>query len=158
MSDHPLHQVPSLHVPAEQFLPILEDRIPKLIPKWVHLIPVTASLSSFDMMMLLLWLNLYRIKVVTPGSILTSFKCCNVVLFCNVVIYFFVIFLTPFGRRKFWNCPSSMFHSLKPFNVVAQHHFSVLQRKDMDFINLKFTLWRLPTSKPSPCSLQKCAP
>ena len=37
------------------------------------------------MMMLLLWLNLYRIKVVTPGSILTSFKCSSFV--CDIVMH-----------------------------------------------------------------------
>ena len=68
---------------------LLEDWIPKLIPKWDHLIPVTASLSSFDMMMLLLWLNLYRIQVFHQDQFLLLL---NVIMlyfcsyFCNVLL------------------------------------------------------------------------
>ena len=51
---HPLHEVAGLHVPAEQLLPGTGLMIRHL----AHLIPVTASLSPLEMMMLLLWLNL----------------------------------------------------------------------------------------------------
>ena len=79
-----------------------------------HLIPVTASLSSFDMMMLLLWLNLNR-----RFDPLQKW----------IISHFLVMFLTPFGSWKFWKRSSSMFQSLNPFRVVAQHHFSVLFEK-----------------------------
>ena len=78
-----------------------------MIQRWIDLIPVTASLSSFEMMMLLLWLN------------------------------FLVMFLTPLGRWKFWNLLSSMFHNLNPFKVVAQHHVSVLFEKIKIFLPKK---------------------
>ena len=52
VGDHPFDQVASLHVPTEQFLPV--GGFNWNWRMWIHLIPVTANLSSFDMMMLLL--------------------------------------------------------------------------------------------------------
>ena len=59
-----------------------------------HLIPVTASLSPLERMMLEEVLNLL------------------------------VMFLTPFGSFSFWTLSSHTCQRINPFRIVAQHHCS----------------------------------
>ena len=99
VSAHLLDQVTGLHVPAQQLIPGDQADVKGRQLEgeaYFHLMPVTASLSPADRMMLLLWLN------------------------------FFMMFLTPCGRLRCWLLPSSTCHSLKPLSRVAQIQSSFL--------------------------------